>query len=157
MNLHTTPSNPGPGVAYCSWAEVLQDASQGPTAGQVSQGPGAAGNQEGGVPDTGETTARSVTDPRGRQPAPLCFYQPAAVPTWAKAPETHRPSVGLPAPSPAGALATDIGRMVTELRGKLQVLREHSENALWGHDPGRTTPPIADPSKVPLHPWTQGQ
>ena len=54
-----------------------------------------------------------------------------------------------------GALATDLRQMVMELRGKLRVLREHSESALWGHDPGRTTPPIRDPSKVPLYPWTR--
>ena len=41
---------------------MLQDASQGPAAGQVHQGPRTAGDQQGVVAGTWGTTALSVTD-----------------------------------------------------------------------------------------------
>ena len=97
---------------------------------------------------------------RSQQPAPLCSCCPHRL-------RLPRPANHLCArqlPPLLGALATDVGQIVTVLhgelqvlRGELQVLREHSQRALWGHDPGRTTPPIPGPSKAPLRPWTQGQ
>lgn len=65
---------------------MLQDASQGPAAGQVSQGPRTAGNQEGVVPGTWrETTAQSVTD--------------SEVASWDQALHGHQPSSSLLLPA----------------------------------------------------------
>lgn len=82
--IHTQPQSWGPPTAL--GAEVLQDASQGPAAGQVSQGPRTAGNQEGVVPGTWrETTAQSVTD--------------SEVASWEQALHGHQPSSSLLLPA----------------------------------------------------------
>lgn len=77
--------------------------------------------------------ARSARAPGRPQPTPLCFCRPTAVST--------RAPCGPPAPSPAGLWphAEDGTRLqtVTALHGQPRVLQEHSESALWGHDPGQ--------------------
>lgn len=82
---HPSRPLPGPGAPTALGAEVLQDAGQGPAAGQVSQGPGTAGDQEGVVPGTwGRPQA-------GQSSAPAASRHPCSLPPPQPRP-THHPA-----------------------------------------------------------------
>ena len=93
MNLHMVPPNPGPGghPLLLEWKCCRMPVRDPPLAWSA-RAPGQLGIRRAGCWAPGRP-----------QPTPLCFYRPTAVSTWDKAPETHRPPVGPPAPSPAGS------------------------------------------------------
>ena len=108
MNLIPPPPSSGLGPPTALGVEVLQDASQGPAAGQVHQGPGAAGDEEGMVAGTWGTTVRSVTDDEASSWLLSAAAGQLLAPP-AKAPETHQPPACPPAPSAAGSSGHQTG------------------------------------------------
>lgn len=135
MNLHMAPPNPGPGGhSLLLERKCCRMPVRDPPLARSARAPGQLGIRRAGCRAPGRP-----------QPTPLCFYRPTAVSTWDKAPETHRPPVGPPAPSPAGSSGhrrwTGHGFGWSRCSVASPKCSRSSEITLWGHNPGQNQCP----------------